>query len=125
MADGSKEIVQNDLKKGDAEDNHDSAYNFVYKNHAAFNVSPESARFVSVEMTDSFSLKGHGLHMHVGFHLSWGYKTGWRRFFSIPSSFCLCRSFVSGTIDGINPAPGVTDWQQLSTQGDVFHCDPT
>src|SRR4029453_6524065 len=46
-ADGSQVIVQDDLKTGDAVDSHGNIYHFVYKNRAAFNVSPGLPAFVN------------------------------------------------------------------------------
>jgi hypothetical protein len=125
-ADGSQVIVQDDLKTGDAVDSHGNIYHFVYKNRAAFNVSPGLPAFVNVDMTDSFRLTGHGLHMRVSFHWRWRYTApdGVDVFFD-PLAVGSVAPFVPATIDGVNPAPGVTDWQQLSTQGDPVHCDPT
>ena len=126
LADDSQVIVQDDLKTGTAVDSHGNTYHFVYKNRAAFNVSPGLPASVNVEMTDSFRLTGNGLHMHVSFHWRWRYEApaGVDVFFD-PLAIGSVAPFVFATADGVNQAPGMTDWQKLSTQGDPFNCDPT
>ena len=126
LPDGSQVIVQDDLKTGTAEDSHGDTYHFVYKNRAVFNVSPGPSAPVNVEMTDNFSLTGNGLHMNVSFDWSWKYPApeGGIDFTLEPFADFPIVPFVFATANGDDPAPDVTDWQQLSTQGDPFHCDP-
>jgi hypothetical protein len=126
-ADGSQVITQDDLKTGTAEDSNGDTYHFVYTNRAVFNVPPDLTPIVKVEMTDSFRLTGHGLHMNVNFDWSWKYPAPDGIDFTLePFAFVPVIPFVFATADGVNPdtAHGVTDWQQLSTQGDPFNCDP-
>jgi len=125
LADGSQVIVQDDLKTGTAEDSHGDTYHFVYKNRAVFNVSPELPAIVHVKMTDSFRLTGNGLHTNVSFDWSWNYPAPDGVDFTLdPFADFPVAPFVFATADAVNPAPGVTDWQQLSTQGDPANCDP-
>ena len=129
LADGSQVIVQDDLKTGTAVDSHGDTYHFVYKNRAVFavfNVSPSPpAAIVNVEMTDSFRLKGHGLHMNVSFHWRWTYKApaGVDFTLQLDADFPVV-PFVFATADGVKPADGVSNWVKLSTRGDPFNCDP-
>lgn len=123
MADGSQVIVQDDLKTGTAVDNDNRTYHFIYTNHAVFTVSPAQSAGVSVhvQMIDSFRLLGHGLHMHVGFHWRWTYAAPAGITFTLdPLAFAPVIPFVAPTPDG----GGVTNWEQLSTRGEPFNCDP-
>jgi hypothetical protein len=132
--DGSQVIVQDDLKTGTAEDSNGDTYHFVYKNRVVFNVSRDLAPednavfiIVKVEMTDSFRLTGNGLYMHVSFDWSWEYTVKDPEGVTLtldPLADFPVMPFVFATADGVTPAPGVKHWQQLSTQGDPFHCDP-
>ena len=134
LPDGSQVIVQDDLKTGTAKDDSSGAtYHFVYKNRAIFNVifkepsnlSATVSATVNVEMTDDFSLTGNGLDMNVSFDWSWKYEAPKGVDFTLePFADFPVVPFVFATADGDNPAPGVTDWQQLSTQGEPFNCDP-
>ena len=125
-ADGSQVIVQDDLKTGTAEDSNGATYHFVYKNRAVFNVSPDPSAvspdpsaIVSVKMTDNFRLTGNGLHTNVSFDWSWKYEAPHGVDFTLePFADFPVVPFIFATADG------VTDWQQLSTQGDPLTCDP-
>ena len=127
-ADGSQVIVQDDLKTGTAVDSHGDTYHFVYKNRLVLNVSPGLPAIVQVEMTDSFRLTGHGLHMNVSFDWHWKYPTDQDgvKFTLEPFADFPDEHLVFATADGVHPdtANGVTDWQQLSTRGDPANCDP-
>jgi len=131
LADGSQVIVQDDLIKGRARDTNDAIYHFVYKNHLVFTVSSDLPAIVRVRMIDSFRLKkGDDIIMTVGFDWRWRYPARRIKFDlggdGMNSNFPI-KPFIFATEDGDNPAPGVTDWQQLSTQGepqDVLTCDP-
>ncbi len=127
QADGSQEIVQDDLKTGTAVDSKGATYDFVYKNHLVLTISPGLPASVNVKMTDSFRLKRNGPVMTATFEWRWTYAA--------PEGFVITLDpfadfpvapFVFATADGVNPdtAHGVTNWQQLSTQGDPFNCDP-
>jgi hypothetical protein len=133
LADGSQVIVQDDLIKGLARsDSNDAIYHFVYKNRLVFTVSSDLPAIVRVRMIDSFRLKkGDDIIMTVGFDWRWKYEAEDVVTFDLGgdglnSNFPIT-PFVFATADGVNPAPGVTHWQKLSTQGkpqDVLTCDP-
>jgi hypothetical protein len=124
-ADGSQVIVQDDLKTGKAQDSNGKVYHFIYTNRAVFDVSPGLPADVNVRMIDSFRLYGNGLHMIASFNWRWTYtapdgvKVTLEPFADFPFE-----GFVFATADGVNPAPGVTDWRKLSTRGDPWNCDP-
>jgi len=127
LADGSQVIVQDDLKTGTAEDSNGGTYHFVYQNRVVFNVSPDPSAPVSVKMTDNFRLTGNGLHTHVSFDWSWKYPAPDGVDITLePFADFPVVPYVFATANGDSPDTdhGVTDWQQLSTQGDPFHCDP-
>ena len=131
LADGSQVIVQDDLIKGLASDINDDIYHFVYKNRLVFKVSSDLPAIVRARMIDSFHLKkGDDIIMTVGFDYRWRYPAPIGITFDLGgdgmnSNFPIA-PFVFATADGENPdtANGVTDWQQLSTQGDPLNCDP-
>ena len=129
LADGSQVIVQDDLIKGLARDSHGDIYHFVYKNRLVFKVSSDLPAIVRVRMIDSFRLKkGEDIIMTVGFDWRWRYPAPHGITFSLGgdgmnSDFPIA-PFVFATANGIDPAPGVTHWQKLSTQGDPLNCDP-
>jgi hypothetical protein len=121
LEDGSQVIVQDDLKTGTAEDSHGDTYHFVYTNRAVFNVSPGLPAIVNARMTDSFRLRGHGLHMHVSFDVSWDYPAPDGVGFTLePLAFVPVVPFVNGS----ETEKGATNFQLLSIQGDAFNCDP-
>jgi hypothetical protein len=100
-ADGSSQIVSNDLVIGTAVGSDGSTYRFVYHNHTAQNL-PNGSGPIDIHMVDSFMLKGHGRarDVNTGFNWRWTY---------------------------IPPAeswPPVDNWQKISTRGDSFTCDP-
>jgi hypothetical protein len=124
-ADGSQVIVQDDLKTGTTEDSNSHTYHFVYINRAVFTVSPGLPALVNVRMIDSFLLTGNGLHLNVDFDWQWDYAAPAGVDLTLePFADFPIVPFVFATADGVNPAPGVTNWQQLSTRGDPFNCDP-
>jgi hypothetical protein len=132
LADGSQVIVQDDLIKGLAgSDSNDDIYHFVYKNRLVFRVSSGLPASVRVRMIDSFRLKkGDDIIMTVSFDYRWKYPAPNGITFDLGgdgmnSNFPIT-PFVFATADGENPdtANGVTDWQELSTQGDPLNCDP-
>jgi hypothetical protein len=124
-ADGSQVIVQDDLIKGRASSypNND-IYHFVYKNHVVIKVSSDLPAIVRVRMIDSFRLKkGDDIIMTVGFDWRWRYPD--------PDPGTTLDLGGDGMNSNFPITPvvfptddGVTDWEQLSTQGDPFNCDP-
>jgi hypothetical protein len=100
-ADGSSRIITNDLVKGTAVDSNGGTYSFVYVNHTILNVPSGTGLPIQVSMTDNFVLNGQGSasHMSVGFNWRW-------------------------TSPSAEVWPPADNWQQLSTRGDPFLCDP-
>jgi hypothetical protein len=97
-ADGSSEILINDLVKGTASDS-TGTYLFMYSNHSIESV-PAGGGTHQVEMVDSFVMNGSGsAKLNVGFNWRWTYTP--------PAELW----------------PPVDNWRQISTRGDVS-CDP-
>jgi hypothetical protein len=125
LADGSQVIEQDDLKKGTAVDDSGAIYRFIYKNHLVLIASPGAPANVSVRMIDSFRLTGNGVNMNAIFDWSWDYAAPDGVVLNLqPDADFPVDFFIFATSDGVNPADGVTNWQQLKTQGDPFNCDP-
>lgn len=98
-ADGSSQILINDLVKGTASDS-TGTYHFNYTNHSVETV-PTSGGAHQIEMVDSFVMNGNGsAKLNVGFNWHWTYTP--------PAIYW----------------PPVDNWQQISTRGDPFTCDP-
>ena len=97
-ADGTTEIRTNDLVKGVATDSNGGAHKFVYHNSSTLTIPPSGD--YSISMSDSFELTGPGPHYSVGFNWRW----------TFPSLDLLW--------------PPVDNWEQISTRGDIFKCDP-
>jgi len=101
-ADGSSRIVSNDLVTGTAAGSDGGTYSFVYHNHTVQSMPSVAGLPIQVSMIDDFVLNGKGSagHMSIGFNWRWTYTP---------------------------PAeswPPADNWQQLSTRGDSFRCDP-
>jgi hypothetical protein len=101
IADGSSQIVSNDLVKGVAVGSDGSTYRFVYHNHTAQDV-PVAGGPIRVTMVDDFVLNGDGSapDMSIGFNWRWTYTP--------PTASW----------------PPADNWQRISTRGDSFTCDP-
>jgi hypothetical protein len=100
-ADGSSRIVSNDLVKGTAVDSNGGTYHFVYHNHTIQNMPSGTGLPIQVSMVDDFVLHGNGsaVDMRIGFNWRW----------TSPSAEIW---------------PPADNWQQISTRGDPFLCDP-
>jgi len=100
-ADGSSQVLINDLVTGSAVGSNGAIYHFIYHNSSTQDV-PSAGGPVQVSMTDSFVLNGGGSagHMSVGFNWRWTYTP--------PAELW----------------PPVDNFQQVSTRGDPFLCDP-
>jgi hypothetical protein len=97
-ADGSSEVLINDLVKGTASDS-TGTYRFTYVNHSIETV-PAGGGAHQIEMVDSFVLNGNGsAKLSVGFNWRWTYTP---------------------------PAPlfSLDNLQKISTRGDPLSCDP-
>jgi hypothetical protein len=101
-ADGSSEVLINDLVKGTAIDSSNNTYTFLYHNHSTEDRPPSgSGLAIRVRMNDTFDLNGHGgTRLHVAFTWRWTYTPPAAQW------------------------PPVYNVQQLSTQGDPLTCDP-
>jgi len=101
-ADGSTQIVINDVVKGTATDlSGGGAYTFVYTNHS-IELVPAGGGAHQISMNDNFVLNGKGniQHEEVGFNWRWSYTP--------PEALW----------------PPVHDWQKISTRGQPLVCDP-
>lgn len=127
LADGSQVIEQDDLIMGTAANDVGAVFRFIYKNHLVFIVSPSLPANVNVRMIDSFRLTGNGVNMNATFDWSWDYAAPDGVVLNLqPDADFPVDFFIFATADGVNPdtGNGVTNWQQLKTQGDPFNCDP-
>ena len=97
-ADGNTEVRTNDLVTGVATDSNGGVHKFVYHNSSTLTIPPSGA--YSISMSDSFELTGPGPHYSVGFN--------WRWTFTPPEPLF----------------PPAHDWEQISTRGNIFLCDP-
>jgi hypothetical protein len=98
-ANGTTEIRVNDVITGVATDSNGGVHNFVYRNSSTETIPPSGDHTVS--MKDIFILNGPGPRYSVGFNWRWTYNPD------------------------IEPLwPPVHNWEQISTRGDIFGCDP-
>ncbi len=102
-ADGSREIIDNDIVTGTARDSRDRSYQFVYMNQTIQLVPPQGAP-IRVTMTDSFDLRrnhgGSADNLNVAFVWRWTYRP--------PAELW----------------PPVQNWEKIFTLGDPLTCDP-
>jgi hypothetical protein len=118
-------VEQDDRITGTAVDSNGETYHFVYTNRVILNVPSGLPATVNVHMTDTFRLRGNGLNMNVSFNWRWDYDAPAGVVLNLqPDADFPVDFFVFATADGINPAPGVTNWEQVKTRGDPFNCDP-
>jgi hypothetical protein len=96
LADGSVETRINNLIKGVATDSNGGTHTFEYQNFSTdVTLSGDGHK---ISMTDTFVLNGPGPHFSVGFNWRWTYTESYW--------------------------PPQDNWQQISTNGDIFACDP-
>jgi hypothetical protein len=96
LEDGSTETRTNNVIKGVATDSNGGSHTFVYQNYSVDTALPNGTHRMS--MSDTFVLNGPGPHFSIGFNWRWTYT----------------ESFW----------PPQDNWEQISTRGDVFACDP-
>jgi len=74
-ADGSIQVLINDLVTGTATDNQGGAYRFKYTNHSIDIATAGGVHRISME--DSFVMNGQGSadHMNIGFNWDWTYSS--------------------------------------------------
>ena len=87
------------MDNGTASDSNGGAHHFTYENNSTYTLLPSGQ--VQVHMNDTFVLSGPGPHYNAGFNWRW--------------------TFDSATEP---PFPPAHNWEQLSTHGDPFNCDP-
>jgi hypothetical protein len=126
--DGTTQIVITDLVKGTASDNFGATYTFVYENNATFNFDGST---VTVQMKDTFELKGGDVNYTVGFNWRWAYpakslelvvvKDGSGETIDIGVA-----PFFFATPNGVSEDPNIVpgSWEQMSTKGEPWNCDP-
>ncbi len=98
QADGSIEVFISNLIKGTATDSNGGAHVFVYQNDSTETILASGLHKIS--MKDSFVLSGPGPNYSVGFN--------WRWTFDSPEEIW----------------PPADNWEQISTRGEPFLCDP-
>lgn len=102
-ADGSTQIITNDVAKGTAVGSDGSTYHFIYQNHSTQTIPP-SGTSTQIEMKDSFILNGNGgaTTLSVGFLWRWTFPSGSDPFAVWPPD----------------------NFQPVSTRGEPLLCDP-
>jgi hypothetical protein len=126
--DGTTRIVITDLVKGTASDNFGATYTFVYENNATFDFDGST---VTVQMKDTFKLKGGDVNYIIGFNWSWAYPASSLELVEVKDTSgetinIEVSPFLFATNDGVNENPNIVpgSWLQLSTRGDPWNCDP-
>lgn len=125
-ADGSKQVVVTDLIKGTATDEFGGTYSFVYQNDATFVFDGST---ISVSMKDTFKLMGSTSYV-VGFNWRWAFPADSMEVVQVVENGQVVDIQVTPNLppteDGITEAPFIVpgSWQQLSTRGDPWNCDP-
>lgn len=116
-----------DLVKGTASDNFGLPYRFIYENNASFDFDGST---VTVQMKDTFKLKGGDVNYTVGFNWRWAYPAKNLELIEVKDANgetidIAVAPFILATNDGVNEDPRIVpgSWQQLSTRGDPFNCD--
>ncbi len=123
---GTKQVVVTDLVKGTASDEFGGTYTFVYQNDATFVFDGST---ISVSMKDTFQLKGPTSYV-VGFNWRWEFPADSLEVVPIVENGETVDIQITPNLppteDGINEAPFIVpgSWQQLSTRGDPWNCDP-
>ena len=120
--------ILTDLVKGTASDNLGATYTFVYENNATFDFDGST---VTVQMKDTFKLKGGDVNYIIGFNWSWAYPASSLELVEVKDTSgetinIGVSPFFFATNDGVNENPSIVpgSWQQLSTRGDPWNCDP-
>jgi hypothetical protein len=120
--------ILTDLVNGTASDNFGATYTFVYENNATFDFDGST---VTVQMKDTFKLKGGDVNYIIGFNWSWAYPATSLELVEVKDASgetinIGVSPFFFATNDGVNENPSIVpgSWQQLSTRGDPWNCDP-
>jgi hypothetical protein len=110
-----------DLVKGTATDNNGATYKFVYENNATYNFDGAT---VTVEMKDTFKLKGGPVNYTTGFNWRWAYPATSLEVVASTTDIAVNPFFFATDGDGEDPNIVPGSWQQISTRGEPFNCDP-
>jgi hypothetical protein len=126
--DGTTRIVITDLVKGTASDNFGATYTFIYENNAIYDFD---GSIVTVHMKDTFKLKGGDVNYAVGFNWRWAYPATSLELVEVKDGSgetidIGVAPFVFATPNGVNEDPNIIpgSWEQLSTKGEPWNCDP-
>jgi hypothetical protein len=126
MPDGTIPVVVRDLVKGTATDEFGGSYTFLYQNNVIYVFD---GSVVHVHMKDLFRLNGPTSYV-VGFNWRWAYPADSLDVTVITEGGEAIDIQVSPNLppteDGVTEAPFIIpgSWQQLSTIGDPWNCDP-
>ena len=126
LSNGHKRVVVTDLVKGTASDEFGGAYTFIYQNDATFIYDGTN---ISVSMKDTFKLMGPTSYT-VGFNWRWAFPADELNVAAVIDNGQVVDIEISPNLppteDGINEADFIVpgSWQQLSTRGDPWNCDP-
>lgn len=106
--DGSRQIVDAASSAGTVVDEQGRSYRYRYQNQNIVTMAPDGPLAI-VEMTDLFTLRGHGQanRIDASFHWLWTYQPT-----DLDDPFA---SFVF---------PPADNWVQFETVGDPLRCDP-
>lgn len=128
LGNGDRRITVSDLVKGTATDNFGDSYTFLYENNANYYFDGATVR---IAMKDTFWLKGGAVNLILGFNWRWAYRANSLDVVEISNGNgqvidLVVDPFIFATNDGVNEDPGIVpgSWQQLSTRGDPWNCDP-
>jgi hypothetical protein len=120
--------IVTDLVKGTASDNFGVPYTFIYNNNATYDFDGST---VTVQMKDSFKLKGGDVNYTAGFNWRWTYPAHDLQLVEVKDTNgetvdIGVAPFFFATNNGVNEDPNIVpgSWQQLSTRGDPWNCDP-
>jgi hypothetical protein len=120
--------ILTDLVKGTASDNFGATYTFVYENNATFNFDGST---VTVQMKDTFELKGGDVNYTVGFNWRWAYPANSLELVEVKDGSgetidIGVAPFFFATPNGVSEDPNIVpgSWEQMSTKGEPWNCDP-
>jgi hypothetical protein len=118
MGGGAKHILWTDLVRGTASDEDGVSYDFVYGNNTTIKFD---GSIVTVDMKDTFSLKGGNVNFTIGFHWRWQYEADYLNVVDVGTDLGVDPFFFP---PDPNIVPG--SWQQLNNRGDPnpISCDP-
>jgi hypothetical protein len=128
LPDGRQHLVISDRISGTAADNLGEAYSFNYINVVTLAFD---GAIVTVQMRDTFTLKGGDVNYTAGFNWRWAYAADGLTVSGVTDGQgtlvdVAVSPFPFATSDGVNEDPSILpgSWQQLSTRGDPISCDP-